>query len=317
MNNSFPCALLVISGACGALAGEAPTVKLQQEAAAIKVEIGGQPFTTYCFADPKGAPFVRPFLYPVLAPGGTEVTSDQMQAGGDHPHHRSMWVAHGDVNGVDHWVWKGAGSAKQKHIGFAKIAGDTIVEQLEWEGKTAEPILKEMRTLRFFAFPDGARGIDLASVYEAAAGKVTFGDTKEAGLCSVRVAKEISDTALITQSTGARDERPSKNEPHTWGKRAAWCDISGTIGGKPYGVAILDHPGNPRHPSYWHVRLYGLLSANIFGLAAYDKSNPKGSGDFTLEQGKSVTFRYRVVIHQGDAKSASLDAKFKDYAEAK
>ena len=313
----LPC-LLLLGAASATCAGEAPAVKLTQEATAVKVELGGKPFTTYWYAGPLAQPLVRPYLYPVLASDGVEVTSDQGTVkGGDHPHHRSLWVAHGEVNGADHWTWKGASQPKQRHVSFTRVEGDTIVEQLEWEGKTPEAILKETRTLRFFAFPDGTRGVDLTSVYEAVAGKVTFGDTKEAGLCSVRVAKAIADTAVITQSTGATDKGPAKNEPNTWGKRAAWCDLSGTIGEKPYGVAVLDHPANPRHPSNWHVRRYGLLTANIFGLSAYDRANAKGAGEFTIEQGKSVTFRYRVVIHLGDAKAADLDAKFKEFSEAK
>ncbi|MCY3020102.1 MAG: PmoA family protein [Planctomycetota bacterium] len=316
-NTAWMPTALVLAVACAACAGEAPAVKLTQEAAAIKVEIGGQPFTTYHFAEGLGAPFVRPFFYPVLAADGTEVTADQVQTKGDHPHHRSLWVAHGSVNGVDHWGGKTEDSPKQRHVGFTKVAGDTIVEQLEWEGKTHEPILKETRTCRFFAYATGERGVDLTSVYEPVSGKVTFGDTKEAGLCSVRVVKALADTSVVTQSTGAKDEAPAKGEPNTWGKKAAWCDLSGTIGGKPYGVAVLDHPGNPRHPGNWHVRRYGLLSANIFGLSEYSKANAKGSGALTLEQGKPVTFRYRVVIHAGDAKSADLDTKFKEYAELK
>ena len=41
------------------------------------------------------------------------------------------------------------------------------------------------------------------------------------------------------------------------------------------------------------------------------------AGNFTVEKGKPVTFRYRVVIHAGDANPADLDAKFKEYAEKK
>jgi len=80
-------------------------------------------------------------------------------------------------------------------------------------------------------------------------------------------------------------------EKETWGKPAKWCDESGMIDGKPYGVAILDHPNNPRHPSTWHVRAYGLIAANIFGLHDFDKTKPKGSGDFVMEAGKTVTFQ--------------------------
>ena len=49
-------------------------------------------------------------------------------------------------------------------------------------------MMKETRTVRFFAFPDGNRGIDITSVFAPITGAVTFGETKEAGLCSVRMA---------------------------------------------------------------------------------------------------------------------------------
>jgi Family of unknown function (DUF6807) len=123
----------------------------------------------------------------------------------------------------------------------------------------------------------------------------------------VRLKKAIADTATLTNAAG------KTGEDQCWGKPAEWCDISGTVAGKPYGVAVLDHPSNPRHPSTWHVRKYGLLAANIFGLHDFDKKAAKGAGDFPIEPGKTVTFRYRVVIHNGDAKSANLDQKFKDY----
>jgi hypothetical protein len=293
-------------GLTSAFAADASAVKLTQAGKAIKVEIGGQPFTTYHFAGEEGAVFFRPYFYPVLASDGVAVTSDQVVAKGDHPHHRSIWVAHGEVNGVDHWANK---SAKQNHVSFSKVEGDMIEEVVEWESaQPGQALLKETRTWRFFAYPDGTRGVDLTSVYEAVADKVTFGDTKEAGLCSVRVPKAISATATITQSTGATGEKAC------WGKPAAWCDISGTIDGKPYGVAVLDHPSNPRHPSAWHVRQYGLLTANIFGLSYYDKKNPKGSGNFDIVKGKPVTFKYRVVIHTGDCAAAKLEEKWKEFA---
>jgi hypothetical protein len=157
---------------------------------------------------------------------------------------------------------------------------------------------------------DGGRVIDLSSTYTPAGDAVTFGDTKEAGLCAVRVAKPIADTATITNAKGQTGEK------NTWGKPAEWCDVSGMIGGKPYGVAVFDHPANPRHPSTWHVRQYGLLAANIFGLHDFDKTNPPGAGKLTIKPGESATFRYRVVIHQGGAKAAGLDAKYQDYVKS-
>src|SRR3712207_4425201 len=83
--------------------GAGDEVKLAQKDNHVAVTIGGEPFTDYYFAEEGGRPYVRPFMYPVRAADGTVVTSDQLQSGGDHPHHRSLYVAHGDVNGADHW----------------------------------------------------------------------------------------------------------------------------------------------------------------------------------------------------------------------
>ena len=311
MKKNLQLTALVLAACSLALGADVPAVKLTQETKSIKVEIGGELFTTYYFADGLGAPYTRPFFYPVKASDGTEVTADQVTTKGDHPHHRSLWVAHGEVNGADHWSLKGPAIPKQRHISFTKVEADSFVEELEWEGKDSEPMMKETRTARFFVYPDGARGVDLTIVFNPIVEKVTFGDTKEAGLCSVRVNKSIATTATRSNSTGAI------GEPACWGKPAAWCDISGKVNEKVYGVAILDHPSNPRHPSTWHVRQYGLMGANIFGLSNFNKAIPKGAGAMTIEKGTATTFRYRVVIHTGDAKSANLDAKFKEFAEQK
>jgi hypothetical protein len=308
--------LLVASASPAVAADRGADVTLKQEDSRLLVTVGGQPFTTYHFGDAEGRPFVRPYFYPVKSSDGAEVTSDQLTAPDvngkrpDHPHHRSLWVAHGDVNGADHWSFEQKPQAKQRHVGFKKMGGDSFVEELEWEAKGGNGILlKETRTVRFFTFGDGQRGIDFTLAFTPAANeRVTFADTKEAGLCAVRVAKSISDKPTLTNARGQSGEK------QVWGKPAEWCDLSGPVNGTPHGVAVLDHPKNPRHPATWHARDYGLLAANIFGLHEFDKKNPKGAGDFTIEPGKTVTFRYRVVVHTGDAKGAKLDEKFRDFA---
>jgi hypothetical protein len=300
--------MVVMLGGFAMTLRAADEVKITQEEKTLNIEIGGKPWTKYYFADGKGAEYVRPFFSPILAPDGENVTSDQLETNPkDHPHHRSLWVAHGDVNGADHWALK-PDCPKQKHLKFTKIEASSFEQELEWEDKAHAPLLKEVRTIRVFVFPDGARGVDVTSVFTPIHENVTFGDTKEAGLCSVRMRKEISNTGVLTNAAGGTGEK------ECWGKPAAWCDISGKIGEKSYGIAVLDAPTNPKHPSTWHVRQYGLLAANIFALHEYDKSKPKGAGNFTIEKGSSATFKYRVVIHAGDAKSADLDAKWKEFA---
>jgi hypothetical protein len=309
-------AVVMLTGVAHAKDAPPGDVKLTQQGGDVRVEVGGKRFTVYHFQGSDAEPLVRPFFFPVLAPDGTELTSDQQNAPAvngkkpDHPHHRSVYVSHGDVNGADHWSFEQKPNPRQRHVKFDRIGGDTLVEELEWEGKGGTaPILRERRTVRFFAQGDGARGMDITSAFTPTGGDVIFHDTKEAGLASVRVARQIADKPTLTNARGGSGEKA------VWGKPAEWCDLSGQIDGKPFGVAILDHPKNPRHPATWHAREYGLLASNIFGLSYFDpKQYKKGAGDFTIKAGETVTFRHRILFHPGDAKSAKLDEQFREYA---
>ena len=301
----------IVSGLlCLMAAGLAPAadVKLAEDANHISVSIDGKPFTDYWFGPRHDRPYARPFFVPVLAADGTPVTADHYGQR-EHPHHNSMWVGHGEVNGADHWALAGKNTPKQRHIKFEIVAGDTIVEDLEWEGKDHQPILRERRTLKFLPYPDGSRGIEFTLAFTPIGGPVTFGDTKEAGMVAVRMNDAIPrDHPVLTNANGQHGERA------TWGKPADWCDISGQINGKTYGVAAFDAPQNPRHPSRWHVREYGLLAANPFGLSYFDKGTPRHAGDLVMQPGQTVTFRYEVIVHQGDAAAAKLDEKYKQFA---
>jgi hypothetical protein len=318
-------AALLLASRPGVAAEEKSPVKLVQQDNRVHVEMGGKPFTDYYFAAEEGRPYVRPYFYPVLAADGTEVTSDQTRAKAanpkeDHPHHRSLWVSHGSVNGVDHWAIVGANPPKQRHVKFDKVEGDTIVQELAWEGKDGQPILNETRTIHFRAYGDGSRGIDITSEYKAADKPVQFGDTKEAGLCSVRVAKSIADNPVLTLSTGAtskqnedKAKKIKSDEANVWGKEADWCDISGQINGKTYGLAILDHPGNPLQAK-WHARRYGLVGANNIGASEFNKKDPHVYTPFGIEPGKPATFKFRVIVHAGGAEEAKVAEKYTEFA---
>ncbi len=302
----------------------APEVKLTQDANHIHVEIQGKPFTDYWFGPRPDRSFTRPFFFPVLAADGASVTSDQyLVPKGDHPHHQSMWVAHDSVNGVDQWSLNGKPRpARQNHVKFEKVEGNTFVEDLDWEDQDpSKTLLHETRTMKFMAFPDGSRGIDWTVALTPADGDVTLADRKDAGLCSVRVGfmkvktvinlklqkTEVAEAGTITNSKG------DTGEAACWGKSADWCDMSGTIDGKPFGIAIFDSPSNPRHPTTWHVRQYGLMTANPFGYHDFNPKLDKHAGDFKIEAGKTATFHYFVVVHEGDAAAAKLDEKYKQF----
>ena len=140
-------------------------------------------------------------------------------------------------------------------------------------------------------------------------GEVTFGDKKDAGL-SIRVPTSMAvDTkkgGRIVTSTGITDK-------DAWSKRAPWVDYSGPVDGETLGVAMLNHPGSFRHPTSWHVRTYGLFTANCFGTL--DKDDP--NGPHTLKQGEKLVLRHRFVFHKGDEKAANIAAAYDRYAKEK
>ena len=120
------------------------------------------------------------------------------------------------------------------------------------------------------------------------------------------VLQEDKGTGHISNADGLETEKEA------WGKPSNWCDYSGEINGEKVGIAMLDNPANPSHPVRWHVRAYGLFAANPFGLSVFtnDKSQ---DGSVNLDPGKSLHFRYRVIVHTGDVKSADIAGQWTKY----
>ncbi|HEY1212422.1 MAG TPA: DUF6807 family protein, partial [Bryobacteraceae bacterium] len=67
-------------------------------------------------------------------------------------------------------------------------------------------------------------------------------------------------------------------------------------------------------PTTWHARAYGLLAANPFGAREFTK-NPKQDGSWTVPEGGSLTFEYRVLIDDGQLSPAQLDEMYRQYRD--
>ena len=281
----------------------------------LRVEINGQLFTEYVFKD-----VPRPYCYPLIGPGGLPMTrnwpmKEAPDEDRDHPHHRSLWFAHGAVNGHDFWSEQKA-FGKTVHQDFLEIKSGAklglIRSRNNWVAADGKLICTDERTLRFYAPATPAeRLLDFDITLHASHGDLTLGDTKE-GTMAVRLAETMRLKGKVGQghivnSAGVRDGE-------TWGKRAAWCDYYGPVQGKTVGIAIFDHPKNPRHPTWWHVRDYGLFAANPFGQHDFEKLPDPSAGNLLVPAGKSVTFRYRLYLHEGDDQQAAVAAKYKQYA---
>src|SRR5262249_14396868 len=72
----------------------------------------GEEFTRYHF----GSQLRRPFLYPLIGPGGRSVTRmGHPRDPNSHSHHNSVWVSHNNVGGVDFWGDRGANVGQIVH----------------------------------------------------------------------------------------------------------------------------------------------------------------------------------------------------------
>jgi hypothetical protein len=97
-----------------------------------------------------------------------------------------------------------------------------------------------------------------------------------------------------------------------WGTRGRWCSLAGRDADRRVTIAILDHPGNPGYPTYWHARGYGLFAANPLGQHIFDPKQPEFN--FTLEKDQTATFRYRILLLSGTASAAELNREADAFA---
>ncbi len=320
---------LLLAGLFPAVAAEktpasAPNagVQIVQLTNRLRVDINGQLFTEYYFQD-----VPRPFCYPLLGPDNLPMMrnwpmKDVAGEDKDHKHHRSMWFTHGAVNGIDFWS-EDKDFGKIVHDGFVEVASGTdlgvIKTRNQWVAKDGTVVCTDERTLRIYNRPATERLLDFEITIHASNGELTFGDTKE-GTMAIRLNETMrlkpnkenagKPTGHIVNSEGVRDDA-------TWGKRAKWCDYYGPVAGKTVGIAIFDNPANPRYPTWWHVRDYGLFAANPFGQHDFENlKDKKTAGNLVVPAGQSVTFRYRVYMHEGDDQQAGVAARYAEYLKA-
>ncbi len=289
--------------------------RLEQHAGGVKIYEADKLVAEYAT---KNGP--KPIIWPIIGPNGEKMTrefpmvADSQDEKHDHPHHRSLWFTHGEVNGIDFWA-EGEKMGRTEHQEFTKLSdGKTavIASKNVWKSADGKPVLTDRRRFTFATGADQSRMIDCEILLLASEGDLHFGDTKE-GTFAVRVNEAIKVDAKkggkIINSAGDTDGE-------AWGKPADWVDYHGPIAGKTVGIGILCHPSTFHYPNRWHVRTYGLFAANPFGVSHFLNKSEMTDGT-RIKKGEELLFRYRVIIHAGDEKAAKIDEQFKAFAAQK
>ena len=323
-------------------AGQSLKVTLVDKSAEKKIDvmIDGKLFTSFCWPEN----VFKPVLNPVFTSEGTVITrgfplEPREGESTDHAHHVGIWLNYGDVNGVDFWGNGSTGSLSPrggviKHLNIEKMSEENgkavIISNESWVDSTGREMLSE-RTEYHFSGKGNARIIDRITTLRATGGDMKFNDTKE-GMFGIRVARQLQlptkeditlqekqggTTTVKAQGAGDITGNYRSSEGITgeavWGTRAKWMDLYGRIGDEMISITVCDHPKNQSYPTYWHARGYGLFSVNPFG--AKDFTGGKEFVNFSIPNGQSATFRYRVIVNSGaDLTDAEINAFADEFA---
>ncbi len=294
----------------------------------IEVRANDRLITTYHYSDT----LEKPFLYPLNTLNGIPLTrgfpiDPQPGERVDHPHHVGLWMNYGNVNGLDFWNNSYAvpesrkdryGTIRHSQIIAMEEVDDeaNLVVAMDWLDPEGNVLLVE-QTVFGFKCEDETCYITRTSNLQAVDDTVFMTDNKE-GFLGIRVSKELEHKIDKPATLVGEDLKPTpeKMVDHTgvtgmylssegmegvevWGTRARWMKLGGKKNGKNVSLTILDHPSNPGYPTYWHARGYGLFAANPLGQKIF--SNDKEVFNFQLEPNESTTFKFQVLIHEGDS----------------
>ncbi len=246
----------------------------------------------------------KPYVHPLRTPAGHCLTNFEPH---DHLWHRGLWYTFKFINGENFWE-EHEPYGTQRTRSFSLIIHDpegrlAFHTALDWLRPSGEAVFHEERELAHEALGEESYALDFATTLTAAADltldRTPFTTWGGYGGLILRGNRNWVETRLLFPD-GSTSDRPA-------GVPALWCDLSGKLDGGPDqtgGVAIFDHPDNPRHPTPW----YGATGSGHYVNAAVLFHEP-----LRVAAGEALRFRYRVLVHDGIWDAPRLQAAYEAY----
>lgn len=264
---------------------------------------------TYRWADHE-----RPFVHPVTTPAGHVLTRD---APADHPWHHGLWFTFKFVNGDNYWE-EMAPYGVLRHderptVTGIEGGGTEVKGSLRWTAPDqVTTVLTEQRTWRSVPIDTheghGAYAIDLDTTLtptiDVRLDRTEYTTWGGYGGLTLRGPTDLIDTRLLLADGSTHDRLVGVSSP--------WCDLSGMASAEtapgPAGLALFDHPENPRFPTPFYASTYdgyGEGAWTNFCNAAFLFHD-----GMDLVAGEYLRLRHRALVHDGHWPVERLQAEW-------
>ena len=263
-------------------------------------------------------------LHPVYSPSGKLLTANHPP---DHPHQRGIWMSWTKTEfGAGHPDFWNMGKDKS-----GKLTGEIRFEKLvkNWSGPvhggftsthrwldhttgTERDVLLETWNLTAYhtmGVPDAKSPgkpapklflLDLVSTQAVVGNEPLKLPKYHYGGLGVRGSALWDAVDKVTMLTANGDDRIKGD-----GTKAHWVWLGGDVEGTATGIAVLIHPLNFRFPQPLR-----LNPKNPQICVA-----PSADGDWSIEPGKPLVLKYRIVLMDGKPDAAELERLWADYAQ--
>ena len=267
---------------------------IQKIGAAWGFTVDGRPALTY-HAPPDGP---KPFIDPLCTPAGHSVTTNRS----GQPHHHGLWFTWGGLKldeteeTVD--FWNDAQGEIVPTVGpRASVSADRacLTSENEWRRRSdGLVLLREKREVILRSTPR-ANLITLTTEQTAVRPLVISHEVNEKVAYYGLALQMPTDmyNGLVT------NRRKGEGRAEVEGVGAAWCAYATDVV-PARGIAVFDHPDNPRHPNAWFTLDSGFLSTS---LVAHE--------DYVMRAGDTLRLCYGVLVFDGDFEKPFVSRMYK------
>lgn len=257
----------------------------------------------------------KPYCHPLCAPrSGIPLTNFEPY---DHTWHRGLWFTIKYVNGTNFWEEPEAHGVQVSEGKPLVLSGNKhpnrvfLSHNLQWRYSASHQALREVRQIIYEPYGEDAYYLDwytrLKPTEDTLLDRTPFTTWGGYGGLCLRGARHWRDTHFLLPG--------GETDPLRRGQPSPWCDLYGQLdggSGLSVGVAIFDHPDNPRHPT------------PFYGHAGDDqKGGPMLNPAFLFHEPMTVPakeqlyLRYRVLVHEGPWTTEQLQHAYDEWSTPK